>query len=353
MTNNRIFRDVRRHSDFPIETARAIAVIALVSFHVIGGGSGGGLDVGYPHPLRYYADLLVDIRMPLFAFIAGAVYAMKPVPPQHLGRFIVGKLRRLALPGMTAITIFLIFATAMGTDDWLSGPFWQPYLHSYAIFWFLQAMLLIFAVYGTADILSEGRVLMPALVASALAVMLGWRIPSDVMAADRVTTLLFYVLLGIAFMRHRAMVLVHRRAFLAAALMAAVTGLVLNLSILGQSGALSTDRLDLQSLLFGTGLCVTALLALPVIDRLRWLGAFSLTIYLYHILATSAARRALSAAGVESPWLHVTIGTAAGILLPVCLHLMADRAAVTRLMVLGLRPRKTAVRSVRAPLAQH
>lgn len=336
---------------FPIETARAIAIIALVSFHVVGGGGGGGLDVEYPHALRYYADLLVDIRMPLFAFIAGAVYALKPVHPSDLKPFMVGKMRRLALPGITAITIFLLFATVMGTDDALQGPLWQPYLRSYSIFWFLQAILLIFAFYGTVDILSGGRVLFPVLILSALAVAFGLRIPTDVMSADRVTTLLVYFLLGVAFMRHRDALLERRYVVLSLAVAAISVGLVMNVGVLAQTGALSADRLDLQSLAFGTGLCLAAFLALPVIGWLRWLGAFSLTIYLYHILATSAARRVLDKVDVESVWVHLLIGTAAGILLPVCLHLLAQKTAATRLLLLGIRPRPLAKQSARTSSA--
>jgi peptidoglycan/LPS O-acetylase OafA/YrhL len=339
-------------SEFPIETARAIAVIALVSFHVIGGRQGGGLDVDYPHPLRFYADLMVDIRMPIFAFIAGLVYALKPVAPQDLRAFMIGKMRRLALPGITAITVFVLFAMVMNTRDVPQGPLWEPYLRSYAIFWFLQAMLLIFVFYGSADILSGGRVLLPTLVVAALAVALGWRFPTDVMSADRVTTLLVYFLLGVAFMRHRDLMLDRRGIFLAFAGLALAAGLAMNLAHLSATGALSADRLDLQSLLFGAGLCVVALLALPVLGWLRWLGAFSLTIYLYHILATSAARRALGALGVDSLWLLAIAGTAIGVLLPVILHLLAQRTALTRLMVLGLRPNWPARRMQAGSAAQ-
>lgn len=323
---------------FPIETTRAIAVIALVSFHVIGGGQGGGLDVGYPHPLRYYADLLVDIRMPLFAFISGAVYALKPVEPRDLRRFLWGKARRLAILGITAITVFLLFATAMGTDEALKGPIWEPYLHDYAIFWFLQAILLIFLFYGTADILTRGRILLPALAVAAAVVAFDIRIPTDVMAANRVTTLLAYFLLGVAFMRYRGLIMDRKWMVLGLALAMLGLGLAMNLAVLARTGALSGNRMDFQSLAFGTGLCVASFLVLPVLGWLRWLGAFSLTIYLYHILATSMARRALNMLGVESVWLHVHAGTLARVLLPVSLHLLANRSAASRLLVLGLRP---------------
>ena len=322
----------------PIETVRAIAILVLVSFHVIGGPEQGrGLAIQAPHPLRYYADLLIDIRMPLFAFIAGAVYALRPVEIEKLGSFLVGKFRRLALPGITAITLFVIMSKVMNTPDGAINHPLDPYFRHYAIYWFLQAMLVIFLVYGTLDILTHGRVLLPALIISGLAIVAGYALKTDIMGMNRLTQLLFYFLFGIFFIREFSIVTEYRRIVLAAALAAMALGLAMNIQVLIETGSFSAQRLDLQSLLFGGGACVSAFLLLPRLGWLQWLGAYSLTIYLYHIFATSAARRAMEAAGFASPWLLVLIGTCAGIALPVLLQIMAKRWGVTRLFVLGMR----------------
>ncbi len=322
----------------PIETVRAMAILVLVSFHVIGGPENGhGLALQYPHPLRYYADLLIDIRMPLFAFIAGAVYALRPVKVEKLGSFLAGKFRRLALPGITAITLFVLMSKIMNTPDGVIEQPWDPYFRDYAIYWFLQAMLVIFLVYGTLDILTHGRVLMPALIISGLAVAFGYELKTDIMGMNHLTQLLFYFLLGIVFIRQFGFVTENRRAVLVVALAVMAAGLAMNFTVLIQTGAFSAQRLDLQSLLLGTGTCVTAFLLLPRLGWLQWLGAYSLTIYLYHIFATSGARRAMEAAGFSSPWLQVLIGTVAGIAFPVMLQTLAKRCAATRLLVLGMR----------------
>lgn len=335
-----------RPVELPTETVRAIAVVLLVSFHVIGGDQGGrGLGLEYPHPLRFYADLLVDLRMPLFAFIAGAVFGLKPVAPDRLGPFLTGKLRRLALPGFTAITVFLLMSTAMHSPEGIITHPWDAYLRHYTIFWFLQAMLVIFVTYCTLDILTGGRILLPALVLSMVAVVAGWGFQSDIMALNRVTHLLAYFLLGLTFIRHLGWIQRHRGPIALAGLAAMLAGLTLNLLILSRSGAFSAERLDLQSLLFGCGACISAFLLLPRLGWLQWLGAFSLTIYLYHILATSMSRRVLGAAGVESPWLLVLVGTVAGIAIPVALHLLCLRFGLTRLMVLGLREKSPRTRT--------
>nr|WP_246175293.1 acyltransferase [Paracoccus limosus] len=341
-----------RPADLPIETVRAIAILVLVSFHVIGGDGGGGgrgLGVTYPHPLRYYADLLVDIRMPLFAFVAGVVYALKPVEPAQLGRFLLGKLRRLAVPG---ITVFMLMAVVMGSREGriITHP-WDAYLHHYAIFWFLQVMLVIFVTYGTLDILTRGRVLLPALALALLALAMGWRFDATFLALNRYTHLMAYFLLGVAFCRYQPLVQRRRGLVLAVALAALAAGLAMNLAVLNQTGAFSTERLDLQSLLLGSGTSVAAFLLLPSLRWLSWLGAYSLTIYLYHILFTSTARRVLFSAGIDSPWAHVLIGTALGISLPIALHLLSNRFRLSRLLVLGLRDRNAGQRRAAGAMA--
>lgn len=92
------------------------------------------------------------------------------------------------------------------------------------------------------------------------------------------------------------------------------------------------------------------MLLLPRLGWLQWLGAYSLTIYLYHILATSPTRRVLEKLEVTSPWIHVVVGTMVGIGLPIILHKLAGKWSLSRLMVLGLRDKKPAPRSDGAPV---
>lgn len=320
----------------PIESLRAIAVLLLVSFHVIGGADNDGLRLTHPHPLRIYGDLFVDVRMPLFAFVAGVVYALKPPQRSTLLPFLLGKFRRLAIPGFTAITVFLAFGYALDHRLPFEGQFWQAYYRHYEIFWFLQVMLIIFPVLGILDALTDGAILWPALILSLLAIAMGWSLDSDLMAANRITHLLGYLLLGVAFIRHAETLETHHGLAVVLAASTFLAGLAMNLWIMRDTGRPSAERLDLQSLLFAGGACMTAMLILPRLHWLSWLGAFSLTIYLYHILVTSGARRALQAIDIESLAAHVLLGTALGILLPVLLQLIASRWQVTRLLVLGL-----------------
>lgn len=321
---------------YPIETARACAVFLLVSYHVIGVGS-YGLDVAYPHPLRYYADFLVDLRMPMFAFIAGAVYALKPVDPAQLRAFLVGKLRRLAVPGLIAMLIFML-ATQLADTKFSAGPsILTAVLYSYAHFWFLHVILAIFFLYVPLDIMTRGRSLGPALSVAIAAQAAGLSIPTQIFALNRLEVLLPYFLFGAFFIRHRQQISNNRAVAGAAAGLALFVGAGLSIEEFARTGQFSTDRTDFQTIFFGFGACALAMLYLPRVDAFGRLGPYAFTIYLYHVFGTSGMRRILGNAGVQDVWVNFVFGTAAGILVPVLLHLAAAQFSLTRRLLLGQR----------------
>lgn len=78
-------------------------------------------------------------------------------------------------------------------------------------------------------------------------------------------------------------------------------------------------------------LCLTVMaLERPVFARpaFRWvarLGAASLAIYVAHTIFSAAARIALMKAGISELWVHMTVGTLAGLVLPLALYIVARR----------------------------
>ncbi|WP_306751793.1 acyltransferase family protein [Paracoccus actinidiae] len=152
---------------------RGLAVLLLVSFHVIGATSDAGLQLDYPHPLRVFADLLIDLRMPLFAFIAGYVYGLRPIQLGQYGSFVSGKFKRLAVPGSIAMLIFAFLSTMAGRESFAvgAGDLCRIFVFPYAHYWFLQAILLIFLLHGLIEI-GTGNRGTPLLLGMACAIFL-------------------------------------------------------------------------------------------------------------------------------------------------------------------------------------
>lgn len=81
--------------DTRVDTLRGIACLLLVAYHVIGGEEGRGLDVSSGSFLVWFSDSMAYLRMPLFTFLAGFVFAARPNLSSQTGRFMWGKVRRL------------------------------------------------------------------------------------------------------------------------------------------------------------------------------------------------------------------------------------------------------------------
>ena len=70
-----------------MQTLRGIACLLLVAFHAIGSSSASGLHVADSSVYRHFTNLFVHIRMPLFTFLSGLVYAYRPLRPEQALEF--------------------------------------------------------------------------------------------------------------------------------------------------------------------------------------------------------------------------------------------------------------------------
>ncbi|WP_265501347.1 acyltransferase family protein [Paracoccus beibuensis] len=320
-----------------LETSRLVAVVLLVLYHVIGPGSDAGLKLPDTHPARMFADYFADLRMPLFAFIAGHVYGLRPVDPAQWKSFLAGKFRRLAVPGAVAITVFMLLALMLHLRFAPDADWWRNYVMPYAHFWFLQAILLIFVVFGTFDTFGHGRGSAVILALSILWTMSGWRLQTNIMAANHALYLLPYFVVGVMVARQRSIVFSNRLAIILMAVTVVALTTWINILDLQETGRFSQNRRDLQSLAFGISGSMLCYLVLPRIDS-RVFGSFAFTIYLYHVLGTSGMRRLLYAIGIDDTGTHLIAGLVAGLAVPVMLHIASLQSPAATRLVLGQRP---------------
>lgn len=325
--------------EYPLETVRAIAVFLLVSYHVIGSSPHGGLELSYPHPLRIYADYLIDVRMPFFAFIAGYVYGLRPVKPDRYRSFVTGKFHRLYVPGAIAAILFAVTATVLGKTGFARnwGDAWQVLFFPYAHYWFLQAILLIFVFFGAFDAWAGGRFTLPVFGAAMALYLADPFIPGNLMSVNQAIYLLPFFLLGLVFIRHTPWIRANTPLLVILGGSIAIAGSIWNLNLLHETGRLSMDRQDLHSLLMGLAICSVAVLTLPRVPWLELLAPFAFTIYLYHVFATAGVRSFLHAIGIAATLPNFVLEITAGLAAPVILHLLANRAPLARRYMLGKR----------------
>jgi peptidoglycan/LPS O-acetylase OafA/YrhL len=307
---------VRR--DENLDTVRGIACILLVLYHVVGVNTDSGLRLDPNDPYRVVNEVLGFLRMPLFTFLSGIVYALRPVEHGRARIFASGKLKRLLLP---FIFVSLIFATVQkltpGTNmklEWAEIPLvviW-PYAH----LWFIAALLLVFSLVSVLDYLHalQKPVGIIALFLAACALfelrhgmpgILGW---------NRAFYLLPFFVGGLALKRF---------GWRCAVLCALLALILRNWGIpLG--------------LILGVGM----LAVIPAISGLAWIGRYSYSVYLYHVFGTAASRIVWERADMSNVHLLVISGALCGIFVPIVIHLALQRIPYASRALLGVRHEK-------------
>ncbi len=314
-----------------VDTLRGLACILLVAFHVIGSDASNGLrvDTGW---YREINDTFAYIRMPLFTFISGVVYAYRPFNGDF-GRFLSGKFKRVLVPMLTLGTLFAIVQSATpGTNG---GDFNWKLLHIIPVahFWFVEAIFIIFAIVSVLEylrLLSKPVTFFLVFLAAA-AVFLS-HVTISYFSLQGVAYLMPYFLTGLAVQRFG---ILSKIPPLMGGVMALAVVLYLVSIMLGYFEL--EGRLSLQALICGMVFCVGALTLGAENTALARIGYFSFTIYLLHVFFTSAVRILMHKLGIYNLDLVFLLALFAGVFGPIIAELVLDGTNVTRQYLLGKR----------------
>ena len=318
-----------------ITEIRGLACLLLVAYHVVGSPN-TGMRVGDGSLYRYAVDSFEFIRMPLFMFLSGLVYAYRPVESGRLAMFLMKKARRLMVPFIVVSTLFFLMQRAIIPSEAginlpdLLGIYVFPYAH----FWYLQALLIIVTLVGLLDAfrLIRGPKAFLALFAGAMAACLTVQFDPNVFAINQAALLLPHFLMGVAVNRFRG--LLQSRWTLPLVILGFAASVGFHQASLFHVIGVDYEWNSWVALLSGMGSAVLLLYVMPSSPQLRWIGRGSYTIYLYHPIFTAATRMALNPLGADD-FLIFTLSMAAGILGPIAVEALARIRPFTRVALTG------------------
>lgn len=320
-----------------VQTLRGLACLFLVGFHVIGSSTTSGMTVPDDSGWRLFANVLTPLRMPLFAFLSGFVYAYRPVRSGQEGRFARKKLLRLWLPLLTVSTIYYL-TTLVAPDARGKLPLseaWTIYLYGYVHFWFLQAIILIFAATLILEILGAlstpgrfGLVLAGAFALSSIAepahaTLMSWR---------GALYLAPFFLLGLGANRFRDAIREPRvQAVCALTFVLAMTVNVVQMAT--WSGVVQAGSIFF--LVIGATGVLTLSAYFPRVRVLERLGAYSFTVYLFHPFFVAPVRMALGMVQVTTLGVVFIGCLVAGIVGPAILESLVNQTPWANMALLG------------------
>jgi glucan biosynthesis protein C len=322
-----------------VQTLRGLACLLLVAFHTVGATAGSGLHVPDDSRYREFTNLFVHVRMPLFTFLSGFVYAFRPLRSGQALRFSGKKVRRLGVPLLVTSTVLYGLHFAMHHQVPSLSRMWSIYVFPYWHLWFVQALLLVFAALVVLESLGALSTFRRFIVVFALSLVLYLYGPferQNVLGLQNATYLLPFFLGGLGAYRYRGL-LQTRRALIASVGCFIVTQGFHSYILLTRALAPidPVANRSALSLLIGLSASLCALQLLPRVRLMEQIGGSSYPIYLYHPLFIAAV---MSGAGalltLPTSLLFVGAG-AAGIAGPMVIQLAARQIPLGELFLEG------------------
>lgn len=331
-----------RSADWPgtlrLNSLRGLACLLLVGFHVTE-ASLARLDTGMPWLMAFH-EVMEPIRMPLFSFLSGFIYAFRPVMPGNVLGFEMKKVRRLLVPFL-CLTVTL-FAMKTLADPEGAKAFFHYLLYPFSHLWFLQALFFVFLLYALADSAfprSPAANVSVIFVASLVLFLSPFRDIPVLSIGDAAYILPFFSL-GVLACRRRAWLKANAVWVTAVLGVAAAIFLVYAFRLTLAGGEITKhDPVILAMSL------TSILLLLMVFPRVGWLasiGVYSFSIYLFHTIFTEVAVR-VAPGGLA---LSLGLGFLAAIAGPIVVEQVITRWLPVFGFVIGKRLRAGAGRPV-------
>lgn len=284
-------------------------------------------------PYRLGADLLAYIRMPLFTFLSGYVYAWRPFS-NDIFPFLTGKARRLLIPMVVVGSLFVL--TRMVTPGTNHSTVTWYMLHIYPVehFWFVESLFIVFLLVIPLEwfgILRNRYAFAGLFALVAVVYVSGVEFPENYFSVNGTFYLLPFFLAGLACSRFDLQLGRLYYPLLVAGLV--VPYVYIFMEIQGADWVLA--RRTLLALWIGVTSSVLLVRSGIRFGPLAQIGAYSYAIYLFHVFFTAAARIVLTTIGIMQPSLLLLLCTAAGLVGPIILELIASQYAWSSVLLLG------------------
>lgn len=288
-------------------------------------------DSSYWHVAMNSLDFL---RMPMFAVLAGYLYARHRVEQSALKSFLHKKAFRLLVPLVFVTTVTFILRSVTYGDE---TSYLAAILFHYQHFWFLQAILLIFVAVALWDSFARPNWVELCIIAFAALMLSRTFHFTEFFSINGALYLFPFFALGM-ILRIESTVLRSRELVTLAAALVIVVMLMRSAS--DAFGGNAITQFSVPAALCGVSAAYLLLVHCPKLQIFETIGAFSFTIYLWHSMAAAAARSALNSFFELNIAVEFGVLLAAGLIAPIAIHLIVQRIPVLSSLAAGLRPER-------------
>jgi peptidoglycan/LPS O-acetylase OafA/YrhL len=308
---------------YHIETFRGLACLLIVWFHVIEGLVARGDVPNEIEPYVMFNRYIRFLRLPLFTFISGYVYSLNPVTAEAWALFLIKKRKRLLVPFLILSPAFFIIRAIMPSNR---PPQLEDIIYVYShpdlVFWYLLSLMWVCIALVPIELSGILRTFKSGFITILVSISClyflnpwGEGQPSIPFALEGAVYLLPFFLLGCWFYRFEKTLTGPRlRYFVVALLITCFSYLFKDIPAL--------ERPDLQATLISV-LSLWTLFQFKVRQStLMWIGHYSFSIFLYHMLAIPALRIVVGRLHLALP-MQIIIMLLGGLIIPICIEIIA------------------------------
>lgn len=316
---------IKSGRDVLADCLKGYACLLVLFGHVIMGVRKSGVNT--PAFMMNLELFIWTFHVALFMFLSGYVYRITGEWKSQgtRGRFILHKLFNLGVPYFVFSTVYIVINSCISetnTDFNLVDILflWKSPMAQY---WFLYALFNIFVIF---TILSEAMSNLQITVFMFLFVYIAPLFDISFGSFGTAISMSFPFGLGASL----TCLLIDKYDVWKRILI--VAGHVILIPIFistGISGMIVLDEIEVVAGIFGSIALISLLIQNKIIKKfLLFVNAHSFSIYVLHTIFTAGVRIVLNRIGVENYWLHISIGTVIGLLVPVLVSIFAKKTVI-------------------------
>jgi len=329
-----------KDKDNSIETIRGLACIFLVLYHVVGENNHSGLNVSNDSVIRYLNDSLAYIRMPLFTFLSGYVYALRPFNVNMSWvKFIKGKSRRLLFPMLTVGTFFAIIQSVTpGANNGLHGHEWLTlHILPVAHYWYLESLFIIFIFIVLLEKIDAFKNLFRFFIVMMIfSIICSYCYLPKYFGLSGAAYLMPFFLFGMGSKRYK--LYIDKKNTPIAFVLFIATFLVAQLSMLGVGVLNHISKTSIMAILMGCSFCFLLVKSKMYNTYLVKIGGYSYSVYLFHVFGTAASRILFKHMGITNVYVLIVLGLFFGVALPIMIECsISNMDKFSKTLLLGRR----------------
>jgi fucose 4-O-acetylase-like acetyltransferase len=349
---------ILNRSRYPwIDYARGITILLVVYRHVFEGLGNVGVGSGSYSGLKYFNIFFFSFRMPLF-FIVSGIFVGGSLVRKGIGEYIGNRFQTIFYPlmvwGSIQVTLQLLFAGYASAER---EP--MDYVHliidprKIEQFWYLNALFFVSVLYALVHWYGKAKPWQQLVLGVILYALSGYCHINKIHIGFLIDVLFFYLFFAVGHM-FSDMVLNMKNHRILSSWRTTVIALPIFVLVQHYFTYLNLQHQDDYYVQFQRPaiFAVTALIGgafviqvsfllqkLNIMRFLRVIGYHSLYIYVMHLMITSAIRNLLSKTfGMENIPVLMVVSVTVGVILPVILYNMAERAGAWWLFTLKKPP---------------